>query len=137
VVRVTVRTPIHATEDPERVQLAVEAFWPGMECSVTNTEIVGHSSDLSDFRARVWEAKIIDTVRGALIDGADGNKVWFRLSKQAALSGKPSIPAARHALGDLDIKFEVEESDRWADGEALCWWLCPETEDGAIIGPTD
>ncbi len=136
-VHVSVRTPRLPTEDPDKVQAAVLAFWPGMECREDRKQTVGEGNDLSEFRDRVWKQKIIDTVRAALLAGVDGNIVRFRLSKQAALNNKVSIPADRHALGDLDIKFTIQDGDSWEDAEALCWWLCPETEDGKIVGPTD
>ncbi len=134
---VTVRTPRLPTEDPDKVREAITAFWPGMECRDDGRQTVGEGNDLEDFRSRVWSQKIIDTVRAALLAGVDSNIVRFRLSKQAALSNKVSIPPDRHALGDLDIKFTLQDGDPWDDGESLCWWLCPETEDGKIVGPTD
>lgn len=134
---VTVRTPRLPTEDPDKVRTAVTAFWPDMKCRDDGRQTVGEGNDLDAFRNRVWEQKIIDTVRTALLDGVEPRGVRFRLSKQAALSNKVSIPADRHALGDLDIKLTLQDGDPWDDAEALCWWLCPATEDGKIVGPTD
>lgn len=134
---VTVRTPRLPTEDPDKVRTAVTAFWPGMECREDRKQTVGEGNDLEAFRSRVWEQQIIDTVRSALLAGVEPGAVRFRLSKQAALSKKVSIPADRHALGDLDIRFTLQDGDPWENAEALCWWLCPETEDGKIVGPTD
>lgn len=135
-VQVTVRTPCHPTEVQERVEAALAAFFPG-EVSRDDHGLVLNGTDLSAFRSRVWELQIIDTVRSALLAGVEGAVLRFRLSKQAAVAGKVALPVSRHALGDLDVKLAVEAEDRWADAEALAWWLCPETEDGHIVGPTD
>lgn len=134
-VQVTVRTPCHPTEVVERVHAAATAFFPG---TVEGEEsVVAHSTDVTAFRQRIWELRIIDTVRGSLLAGCDAAVMRFRLSKQGAANGKVALPVSRHALGDLDIKIEVEPDDPWADTEALAWWLCPETADGEIVGPTD
>lgn len=95
--------------------------------------MVVRGGSVATFRQRVWELRIIDTVRGSLLAGCDGATLRFRLSKQAAAAGKVSLPPSRHGLGDLDIKWTVEEGDPWADAEALAWWVCPETADGEIV----
>lgn len=129
------RTPCHATEQRDRVAAAAQAFFPG---TVEGEDsIVVRGQDVTAFRQRVWELRIIDTVRGALLAGCDGAVLRFRLSKQGAAGGKVALPVSRHALGDLDVKFQVEADDPWDDAEALAWWICPETADGEIVGPTD
>lgn len=134
-VQVTARTPCFATEVPERVGAALAAFFPG-EVHADEHGFQLSGTDVTAFRQLVWELRIIDTVRSALLSGAEGNTLRFRLSKQAAAGGKVALPVSRHALGDVDVKFQVDESDPWDDAEALAWWLCPETADGEIVGPT-
>lgn len=114
----------------------MSAFFPG-DVAQDDHGLVLTGNDLAAFRARVWELQIIDTVRSALLAGVEGDVLRFRLSKQAAVAGKVALPVSRHGLGDLDVKLEVEPGDRWPDAEALAWWLCPETRDGHIVGPTD
>ncbi|MEA3137205.1 MAG: hypothetical protein QOC71_1486, partial [Thermoplasmata archaeon] len=35
-----------------------------------------------------------------------------------------------------EVRVEVEPGDPWPDAEKLVWWVCPETKDGEIVGPT-
>ncbi len=130
---VQVRTELHPTEVQDRVEQAVRAFLPGASVS-TAGGVVATGSDLEPLRRRIWELKIIDTFRGSCV--ADGDTLRFRISKQAALADKVALPPARHPLGDLDWTVRVTADDPWDDAEALMWWLCPETEDGRIVGPT-
>jgi predicted RNA binding protein with dsRBD fold (UPF0201 family) len=137
VVRVSVSTPIRPTEDAAKVEAALLGFFPGAEVQRATDALKATTSDLLAFRQRVWELRIIDTVRGQLLHGmaADGSHLAVRLSKQAAFAGKVSFPPTPHPLGDLEVRVEVEPGDPWPAVEPLVWWLCPETKDGEIVGP--
>jgi predicted RNA binding protein with dsRBD fold (UPF0201 family) len=137
-VRVTVSTPVRPTEDAAKVEAATLRFFPGAAVEHAKDAVVARGSDLAALRSRVWELRIIDTVRGQLLHGmaADGRSLSFRLSKQAAAANKVSFPPTPHALGDLKVHVELEPGDAWKDAEALAMWLCPETKDGEIVGPT-
>lgn len=131
--RLQVRTPIQPTESGDIVEAACLGLFPGtIERSAR--EVVVRADQIEPLRQRIWELRIIDAVRGALLRGADGATLRFMLSKQAAAAGKVSIPASAHPLGDLAVTVHVEPTDPWADAEALAWWICPETEDGKIVG---
>ena len=129
---ITARTPIHATEDRVRVLEAILRVLPG-EPHGDGIEVRGH--DPQPLRERIWELRIIDTVRSALLGGCEGSQARLVLSKQALVAGKVSLPPSSHPLGDVAVTFRVAEDDPWDDAEAFAWWLCPETEDGQIIGP--
>lgn len=136
--RVTVSTPVKATEDPTRVEQAARRLFPDLEAGVSGGRFVGTTGDLRALRQRVWELRIIDTVRGQVLHGAPSDEATatrFRLSKQAALAGKVSFPPSAHALGDLDVQVTLEAGDPWPTVGALAAWLCPETRDGEIVGP--
>ncbi len=139
VVRIQVTTPLHPTEVATRVTQAACAFVPDADVEVTQDQVTVRGRDLEALQKRIWELRIIDTVRGALLGGLDpdGRTIRFRLSKQAALQERVSLPAAPHVLGDLDWMLTVEEGDPWGDAEALAWWLCPETHEGEIVGHVD
>lgn len=135
--RVTVSTPVRATEDPARVEEAARRFFPDLDGSLADGRFVGTTGDLRALRQRVWELRIIDTVRGQVLHGTPtgaAKTTRFRLSKQAALAGKVSFPPSPHALGDLEVAIELEAGDPWLDIDALAAWLCPETRDGEIVG---
>ncbi len=134
--RVEVRTPLLPTEDPEKVAQAVARFLPEAEVSEADGRVTATGDSLEMLRQRIWELRIIDTFRGALLGGCEGQRLRFITSKQAAFAGKVSLPAAPHPLGDLAWTVTLGEDDPWGDAEALAWWLCPETADGEIIGPT-
>jgi predicted RNA binding protein with dsRBD fold (UPF0201 family) len=138
VVRVTVEAPVKPTEDEAKVRAAASQFFPGGAVLHLPGRLVVETHDLVAFRKRVWELRIIDTVRAKLLRGlsSDGRSLRFALSKQAAAGGKVSFPPTPHALGDLEVRFDLEPSDLWTDAEKLAWWLCPETKDGEIVGPT-
>lgn len=138
-VQVTVSTPIRPTEDPSRVERAAKRFFPDLEGGIAGGSWTGTGHDLRPLRSRIWELRIIDTFRGQFLHGApamEARATRLHLSKQAALAGKVSFPPTPHALGDLEVVVELEASDPWRTIEQLAFWLCPETKDGEIVGPT-
>ncbi len=128
---------MQSTEDPAKVAEAAARYLPEPRIEHREGAVVAHGHDLLLLRKRVWELRIIDTFRSALLRGAQDNVLRFRTSKQAAFAGRVSLPPTRHALGDLQWTVEVEDGDPWGDAEALAWWLCPETKDGEVVGPMD
>ena len=138
-VRIAVATPVRPTEDPHKVEAALRRFFPGAEVERASDGLRAHGGTLEAFRSRIWELRIIDTVRGQVLHGlaADKASTVFRLSKQAAAAGKVSFPPTPHPLGDLTVHLEVEPGDPWPDAERMAWWLCPETKDGEIVAHPD
>jgi uncharacterized protein len=136
-VLVRIETPLRATEDPLKVKAAIQNLWPEARIEEGQGTLVATTDDLRPLRRRVWELRIIDTVRGQLLHGLapDGKSLTARFSKQAALAEKVSFPPTPHALGDLVCTMTVESGDPWPDAEDLAWWLAPETKDGEIVGP--
>lgn len=136
--RVTVSTPVRPTEDPARVEEAVRRLFPDLEGAHQGGRYAGATASLAAFRRRVWELRIIDTVRGQVLHGTPSGaqrRTRFRLAKQAALAGKVSFPPTPHPLGDLEVTVELEDGDPWQDMDAFALWLCPQTKDGEIVGP--
>lgn len=134
----TVSTPVRPTEDPARVEEAARRLFPGLDGGLADGRFTGTVGDVRPLRRRVWELRIIDTVRGQVLHGTPSGtarSTRFRLSKQAALANKLSFPPTPHALGDLEVAVELEAGDPWPDIESFALWLCPETKDGEIVGP--
>lgn len=140
-VLVRITTAVRPTEEPERVREAVVRLFPDADVKATQESISATTNDLGPLRRRIWELRIIDTFRGQFLHGATeqgkGRSTGFRLSKQAALAGKVSFAPMPHPLGDLDVRVELERGDPWPDIERLAFWLCPETKDGEIVGPSE
>lgn len=130
--------PVRFTEDPARVRQAVRSLFPDAAFREVPGGLEADSSDLRPLRQRVWQLRIIDTFRGQFLHGMDAARTHttFRVSKQAALAGHVSFPAAPHVLGDLTVTVAPGPDDP-LDVERLAWWLAPETKDGEIVGPKD
>jgi predicted RNA binding protein with dsRBD fold (UPF0201 family) len=135
VVLVRVRAPVRPTEDEARVRQAIANLFPQARIQLTAGGFVAETDSLHAMRQRIFELRIIDTVRGQILHGlaADGASSGFRLSKQAALAMQISFPPTPHALGDLEVTLEAESGDGRTT-EQWAWWLCPETKDGEIVG---
>lgn len=141
-VQVVARAPIHPTEVPDRVQEAVLRFWPDATASrleadgsTDTAEVVATASSLDALRSAIWDSSIIDAFRSGI--QAEGQELHFRISKQAALAGLVAVPPTPHVLGDIQVTATLDPDDPWPDAEHLKWWLCPQTEEGKIIGQTD
>lgn len=134
---VEVSAAVRPTEDAALVEEAVLRFLPGAAVERHADRVMAVGSELRPLRSRVWELRIIDAFRARLLHGAapDGKSVAFSLSKQGALAGKVSLPPRPHVLGDLEWRIELDASEIPATAEALAFWMCPETQDGEIVGP--
>jgi predicted RNA binding protein with dsRBD fold (UPF0201 family) len=138
VVQVVVSSLVRPTEDPAKVEAAVLRLFPGAAIERAAASIRARVGDVQPLRSRVWELRIIDTVRAQVLRGmaSDGRSTRFRLSKQAASAHKVSFPPTPHPLGDLEVDVHLEAGDPWPTIEDWAYWLCPETKDGEIVGPT-
>lgn len=124
--RLRVTAPIRPTELPERVEAAVRSLFDG-DVTFSADALLLQGDSLERLRTRIWELRIIDTVRGTLLAGVGDGHLRFRLSKQAAAGGRVALPVGKHALGDLEVYVEDEAP------EEVVWWLCPPTADGEIL----
>ncbi|MEK6984827.1 MAG: RNA-binding domain-containing protein [Candidatus Thermoplasmatota archaeon] len=134
--KIRVATPIRPTEAPERVRQAILNLFPDANLEASADRIAGSVVDLQAFRRRIWELRIIDSARGQILHGLtpDLATIRFRLSKQAALANQVAFPPRPHILGDIEVIVEAEANDTLTP-EQWAWWLCPETQDGEIVGP--
>lgn len=115
---------------------AILNLFPDASLDASATRIEGVVAAVETFRRRIWELRIIDSARGQILHGLapDGVSLRFRLSKQAALANQVAFPPRPHILGDLEVSVEAEANDTLTP-EQWAWWLCPETQDGEIVGP--
>jgi len=97
------RTPIHPTEDPEKVLRCIFSLFPDCDHSITEGTIRFSTSDLDQFIEMLREQQIRDTAAMVLEKGLSGEKTSFHLNKQAAFMGKVNFTDGGSNLGDLDI----------------------------------
>ena len=130
---VTVTTPVHPTEVTDRVEKAVLAIFPEATVSHESNQLVATSHSMSTFSELLHRREILDTARSAMFNGRSGNRIQFRLSKQAAWQGVLTFAVGEPAeLGDLDVDIEVHEPDV----ESFIDQIAPRTEDGRPVEPS-
>lgn len=135
-VRVSVRAPLRATEDPGKVASAVANLFPTAVLDVRPDAVVGDGADLDRLKELVREHQIPDSARGAMIaarataaDGADDGVsdrrfARFRLGKQAAFMGHPHFGAPASSLGEIEVLVEADDEEELL--RAL-YWTAPDT----------
>lgn len=111
VVTVTVRAPVHPTEDPQRVEEAVRNLFPQGEVEVRPREVLLEGGGLERLRTLLWNHQIVDTARQIMLRGHHGTTVTFKMGKQAAYVGKPHVGAERAPLGELDVTVRGETEE--------------------------
>lgn len=131
-VEVLVETPVHPTEDPEKVRRAVENVLFGGEYELKPAPsglgqvLIARASGadaLSKLRALIRIERISDAARAVLLAGIQGDTLVFYLNKQAAYVKHISFsePTGESPLGP--IRFVV----KCPDPRALVDWLAPST----------
>ena len=105
---VRVTTPLRPSEDPTKVQRAVESILPGAAIEVETARVVGHADNLDGFRKLVWKQRILDAARRVLLSSLseDGRHASFTLNKQAAFAGLVSFSVGEAPLGDVRVEVE-------------------------------
>ena len=106
---VTINTPLHPTESPEKVEKAVLNIFPDADLEVGDDSITGRASDLERFREILRDLRIRDTARHFLMSRIRGNRIMFSISKQAAYVGKISFGGNRPALGEIELIVETDD----------------------------
>jgi uncharacterized protein len=112
--RVRVETPIHATENPEKVMRALRNLFPDLRIESTADQIGGTTENLDRFRELIRNQRIRDTARRQLIAGRRENRTTVSLSKQAAFVGVVNF-AASSPLGDIAVEIEADDLDAAID----------------------
>ncbi|MCD6510892.1 MAG: hypothetical protein J7L11_10965 [Thermoprotei archaeon] len=135
-IRVIAEAEVRPTENPNKVRKAISnVFTPSRysviregEWKIIRAEGYGSSSLLRLHRLLRVE-RILDAARQYMKSGVIGNKIIFKLHKQAALMGIVSFcdDEINSPLGA--IRFEIECDDP----KALIDWLAPRTHRGSPI----
>lgn len=126
-VDVRIEAPVNYTEVPERVAEAVASLFPEAEIEVTEDRVTAETHDLSHFRDRLYEQRILDTARGVFFDRRGPNGFSFELKKAAALQDVVNFSVGNpDELDDIQVAVTVREPDV----ESFIDYLAPATEDG-------
>ena len=117
------------TETEELVSKALASFFPDMSIQKDEDGFFVESGDeetsLLTLKEKVWEKKILDTVRGRLIRSECDGQVSLLLNKQAALVGRLSVcdSESESPLGAISVSFSSNLID----------WFSPKTKEGKPI----
>jgi len=114
VYRVRVETPIHPTENPEKVMRALRNLFPDLQIESTEHRVRGTTENLDRLRELIRNQRIRDTARRQLVAGRRENHTTVSLSKQAALVGVVNF-AASSPLGDIAVEIESDDLDGTID----------------------
>jgi len=106
--RVRVETPVHPTENPEKVMTALRNLFPDLRVEFAEGRIVGTTQNLDRLRELIRTQRIRDTAKRQLLAGRRGNRTTVSLSKQAAFVGVVNF-AASSPLGDIVVEIESDD----------------------------
>ena len=126
-VDVRIEAPVKHTEVPDRVAEAVRTLFPSADVEVSADRVTAETHDLSHFRERLFEQRILDTARGVFFDRRGPTGFAFELKKAAALQDVVNFSVGNpDELGDVQVAVTVREPDV----ESFIDYLAPATEDG-------
>ena len=129
-VEVTVQAEVNPTEDPDKVQVAVQRVlgpFPLEKIEIIDKSYLRGTAEglehLSAFQELLKKERIRDAARRVLLRGQVEGTVTFYLNKQVAYAGHASFcqPQGESPLGP--IRVEV----RCGDPRKLVNWLAPRT----------
>jgi len=139
---ITIRCPVHPTEDTERVKKAVETHLGNvplemvkhnqiLEMTYTGTE----RHCLSLVRQSIQEKRILAVVRTRLMKNFNDLEYTtsMHLDKQAAFVGKFRLidnDDENPPLGSIEIHFLFTSFPLFQE---FLDWFCPRTKDGKVI----
>lgn len=105
--KVSLRTAIYPTEDPEKVKASVLNLFPGANLALGTGSVEGSTEDLSRFMELLRVQRIRDTAISIFRSSLDGDRTSFWAHKQVAFASKVNFTDGASTLGD--IKVTVEE----------------------------
>ena len=110
--KITARALVNPTEDLDKVISAISNIFKFDELEIGEgyVNVTGENESLLDLRESLKIRKIRDTAQRIFINGTDGNKINFSLSKQAALVSTPNfVDKGMSILGEIDVTIETDD----------------------------
>jgi predicted RNA binding protein with dsRBD fold (UPF0201 family) len=129
-VKITVEVDINPTEDPDKVQVAVQKVLGDLHLEKVDAEdracLTGSAEgieSLSSFHELLRRERILDAARKVLFSGLRGSTVTFYLNKQVAYVGHISFSKSEgeSPLGPIHVKVQCDRP------RVLIDWLTPKT----------
>ncbi len=112
--KITARAMVNPTEDRDKVINAISNIFKFDELEIGDgyVSVTGENETLLDLRESLKIRKIRDTAARIFLNGIDGNKINFSLSKQAALVHTPNfVDKGMSNLGEIDVTIETDDVD--------------------------
>jgi len=109
--KMTAKARINPTEDVDKVIKAISNIFEFDELEIGDDYILvtGDKESLRNLRESLKSRKIRDTAERMFIKGSEGDKIFFSLSKQAALVSIPNfVDREMSALGEIDVIIETD-----------------------------
>ncbi|UWG49073.1 putative RNA binding protein with dsRBD fold [Halanaeroarchaeum sp. HSR-CO] len=126
-IAVRLEAPVNPTEVEERVVETITTLFPESEVATHGDRVTATTHDVSHFRKRLFQQRILDTARSEFFANRGPNGFSFELTKQAARNDVVNFAVGNpDELGDVQVAITVHEPDV----EAFIDYLAPATEDG-------
>ena len=126
-VDVRLEAPINPTEEESRVVETITTLFPESEVATSEDRVTATTHDLSHFRKRLFEQRILDTARSEFFANRGPNGFSFDLKKQAARNDVVNFAVGSpDELGDVQVAVTVHEPDV----ESFIDYLAPGTDEG-------
>lgn len=101
--------PVYPTEDADRVRQAILALFPNADVEEGHGELIGRAHSVDRLGEMLADQRILETARGELLGGIEGDTVSFSVKKQAASAGVVNFALDEPAeLGDIAVSIRVE-----------------------------
>lgn len=109
-ITVTVTAPVNPTEDPGRVNKAVQNLFPNSSITEKSDKITGTTHSIDTFTEKLIEQDILETAQDVFHQNSTASGFSFRLKKQAALMNTVNFAVGNEdELGDIDVQVSVDE----------------------------
>lgn len=89
-------------------------IFPDLQIEQADGELVGTTESLENMKELLERQKIRSAARKVFRTSVEGNRLTFRLNKQAAFMGKVNF-AEKSPLGDIDVTVEDENMEELID----------------------
>jgi len=129
-VKIYVEVEVNPTEDPDKVQVAVQKILGPIQLDKIHGEdrayLKGTAEGIEQllaFQELLRKERIRDAARRVLLRGLGGNTVTFYLNKQVAYAGHISFsqPEGESPLGPIQVEVQCDNPRKLID------WLTPKT----------